>query len=287
MIKWLRKIRQWQHFARLGIPVFLNKDDEPCFRRESGVNADPVIIVSVPKSGTYLFGELLSAVGVQSLDIHIAAYGFQDLRYVSKEFAIAHSEKTFEMVPFDKVLPLVRPGQFLVSHFPFTEETARLLKRFKIIFTYRDLRDTLVSTMRWVARKGQLAGSPEGWEQLSDGPEKMERFVEKHGEHYLGNIKAMRNWAVQPGVLNLSFEEIQGDFGAPRQVQAVQRSLDLLGISLTESDITQALQKCLGKETLTFSGKRSSRKDLWSDKVEEFCKKNGADELDAFWAKHR
>src|SRR4029079_9860973 len=99
MLKWFRTIRQFKYFARQGVPVFLNAKDEACFKREAGPNPNPVIVVSVPKSGTYLFGELLSAVGVPALDIHVATYGFQDLRYVSKEFAINRSGETFVMLP--------------------------------------------------------------------------------------------------------------------------------------------------------------------------------------------
>ena len=275
----VHSFKEWRYFARQGIPVFLNKNNALCLKLGAGVNADPVIIVSVPKSGTYLFAELLSAVGVQNLDIHIAAYGFQDLRYSSKEFAIFHSAEAMVMVPSEKVLPLVRPGQFLVSHFPCNQEIVQQLKGFKIIFTYRNLRDVFVSLMRWVAKK-------EGWERWPDGPPKMEYFLEKYGRHYLDNIRIMRDWVLQPHVLCLSFEEIQGDFGVFRQTQTVQRILDYLNISLPSGEIPAIVKKCLGKETVTFSGKRSSRKDVWSDKVEQFFTDNGVDELEAFWKSH-
>jgi hypothetical protein len=286
MMKWMRTCKEWSYLARLGIPVFLNDKDEVCLSRKSGPNPDPVIIVSVPKSGTYLFAEVLSALGVQSADIHIAPYGFQDLRFCSRETAIAHESDTFHMVPCDKVLPLVRPGQYVVSHFPCNQEILGLLKGFKIIFTYRDLRDTLVSTMRWVAKKGHLSGNPESWAKLPDGPAKMERFLDKHGDHYFDSIHSMRDWVIQPGVLSLSFEEIQGDHGTYRQTQVVQQIADFLGISLPPGEIAQVLKKCLGKETITFSGKRSSRKDLWSDVVEGFFLEPEVRELEAFWKQH-
>jgi hypothetical protein len=287
MIKWIRSTFQLRYFARHGIPVFLSKENDVCLKTPARVDIDPVIIVSVPKSGTYLFAEMLSAVGVQALDIHIATTSFQDLRYCSKEFAINHSAETFKFVPCEKVLPLVHSGQFLVSHFPCTPEIVRQLRRFKVIFTYRNLRDTLVSTMRWVGRKGGvLPDTPDGWESLEDSPERMEQFVEKRGGHYLDNIKLMRDWPAQPGVLSLSFEDIQGDHGAVRQMQTLQRMLDFVGISLPASELSQVLSKCLGKDTLTFSGKRSNRKNLWSDKVEDFFVSRGGEELEAFWRKH-
>jgi hypothetical protein len=283
MTKWLRTSRQLRYFARLGIAVYLNETGDVCFKREAGPCADPVIIISVPKSGTYLFGELLTALGIPSADVHVATYGFQDLRFVSKEFAVAHSREIFEMVPSDRVLPLILPGQHVVSHFPFEAATLAQIERFKKIFTYRNVRDTLVSTMRWVARKGKLAGSPEGWESLPDTPAKMEQFLERHGGEYLWGVKCMREWANQPGVLSLSFEQLLGDFGEAKQRQAVQRIGELLHLPITENTIDEALKKCLNKETLTFSGKRSSRDDLWSVKVEKFFTDYGADELDAFW----
>jgi Sulfotransferase domain len=283
MLNLTRTTREWKRFARLGIPVFLNAKDQLCFRREQGPNPDAVVVVSVPKSGTYLFGEVLTALGVESTHIHVATYGFQDLRYVSRDFAITQAAETFVMIPSDKTLPLVLSGQQVVSHFPFTPDVHDQLKRFKILFTYRDVRDTFVSTMRWVAKKGKAVGSPEGWEDQPDSPEKMLKFIEKHGAHYLWDIKCMKDWTAQPGVLSLSFEELQGDFGPDRQTRAVQRIADLVGIPLPEGGVGPILEKSLGKETLTFSGKRSSRDGVWSDKVDKFFRDYGADEIDAFW----
>jgi len=289
MIRWLIKTirawREWSCLARQGIPVFLNANNEVCLNLKSGSNPDPVILVSIPKSGTYLFAELLSAIGVQPVNIHIATYGFQDHR-CPREQAVAHYAEMSRKIPCDKVLPLIRSGQFLASHFPCTPEILRQLKRFKIIFTCRDLRDTFVSQMRWLAKRGQQSGAPESWAKLPDGPAKMERFLEKHGDHYLDNIKKMRDWVVQPGVLSLSFEEIQGDYGVLRQTQAVQRIVDFLGIPLVPEQIPQVLTKSLGKNTWTYSGQRSCRQEFWSDLVESFFWENGARELEAFWKKH-
>jgi hypothetical protein len=282
-MSWLRTSRDWRRFARLGIPVFLNARDELCFVRDQGPNPDPVIVVSVPKSGTYLFGEVLSALGVVSTHVHVATYGFQDLRYVSKDVAITQAADTFVMIPSDKTVPLVLGGQQVVSHFPYTAEVRDQLKRFKVLFTYRDVRDTFVSTMRWVARKGQAVGSPEGWEGWPDSPEKMLKFIEKHGAHYLWDIKCMKDWAAQPGVLSLSFEELQGDFGRARQARAVERIAELVKAPLPDGGVDAVLRKSLGKETLTFSGKRSSRDGVWSDRVDKFFRDYGADEVDAFW----
>jgi Sulfotransferase domain len=287
MFKWIRTTRDLRYFARLGIPVFLNKAGEVCLKPETGVNADPVITVSVPKSGTYLFAEVLSAVGVQRLDIHIDVLGFMDLRYCTTEFAIGHDTEAFVKVPYERVLPLIHPGQFVVSHFHCTPEIVARLKRFRLIFTCRDLRDVLVSIMRYVAKQRTVGGKEDqGWEQLPNSPAKLEQFIDRYGEHYMGYINKMRDWAVQPGVLGITFEEIQGDFGAGRQLQCVRRMVDLLGIERSDAELEQALHKSLGKETLTYSGKRSTREDLWSDKVEDFFLKHGGDELQAFWATH-
>lgn len=287
MFKWLRTSRDLRYFARLGIPVFLNKNGDICLRQEAGDGADPVILVSVPKSGTYLFAEVLSALGVQRLDIHIDLLGFMDLRYCSSEFAVGHDVEAFVKAPYDRVLPLVHPGQFLVSHFHCTPEVLARLKRFKIIFTCRDMRDVLVSIMRYVAKQRKVGGKElDGWEQLPDCPAKVEQFIDRLGEHYLGYIKKMRDWAVQPGVLNITFEEIQGDYGADRQTQCLRRIADHLGLQRSDAELEQVLHKSIGKETLTFSGQRTTRDNLWSDKVEDFYLRHGGEELRAFWATH-
>jgi sulfotransferase family protein len=287
MFKWLRTMRDLRYFAKLGIPVFLNKNGDICLRKESGPNPDPVITVSVPKSGTYLFAEVLAALGVQRLDIHIDVTGFMDLRYCTNEFAIGHDDETFVKVPYDRILPIVHPGQFMVSHFHCTPEIINNLKRFKVIFTCRDMRDVFASIMRYVAKQRKTGNKPdEGWENLPDGPAKMEKFIERYGEHYISYIKKMRDWAAEPGVFSMTFEEVQGDFGPLEQIQSLRRLADFLGLKRSDAELRQALQKSIGKETITYSGKRTSRTSLWSDKVEDFFVKNGGVDLEQFWAKH-
>ncbi len=287
MFKWIRTTRDLRYFAGRGIPVFLNKAGDVCLKQETGVNADPVITVSVPKSGTYLFAEVLAALGVQRLDIHLDLLGFMDLRYCTTEFAIGHDTEAFVAAPYERVLPLIKPGQFVVSHFHCTPEIIERLKPFKVIFTCRDMRDVLVSIMRYVAKQRTVGGKEdEGWETLPNSPAKMEKFIDRYGEHYMTYIGKMREWAVQPGVLGITFEEIQGDYGASRQLQCTRRLADFLGIERTDAELEQALKKSIGKETITYSGKRTTRDNLWSDKVEDFFVKHGGEELQAFWAAH-
>lgn len=287
MFKWLRTTRDLHYFADKGVPVFLNKDGYLCLRKECGVNADPVITVSVPKSGTYLFAEVLAALGVQNLNVHVDVLGFMDLRFCTNEYAIGHDTETFVSVPYDRILPLVQPGQFMVSHFHCTPEIIANLSRFKVIFTCRDMRDVFASIMRYVAKQRKVGDKPdEGWENLPDGPVKMEKFIDRYGDHYITYIKKMRDWAVQPGVLGVTFEEIQGDFGLHEQTQSLRRMAEFLGIQRTDAELRQAVQKSIGKETITYSGKRTTRDSLWSDKVEDFFAKNGGVDLEQFWAAH-
>jgi Sulfotransferase domain len=272
-----------RRFARVGVPVYRNLNNALCFKRETGPNQDPVMIVSVPKSGTYLFAEILSALGVQSVDIHVGTDGFQDLRDCSKERAVARSADLVRAMSCEHVLPLILPGQFLVSHFPCLPRVIAQLDRFKTIFTYRSLRDVLVSVMRWVARKAQAGDIIDGWERLPDCPDKMQFFMERYGASYLGTFATMRDWIVQPGVLSISFEEIQGDFGPAVQASAVERMLDFMGLRVPSDQIGRVLAQCLGKETLTFSGKRSNHRDVWSDKVEDLFQQHGGGDLNAVW----
>jgi hypothetical protein len=287
MFKWIRTTRDLRYFAERGIPVFLNAAGEVCLRREAGAGAAPVITVSVPKSGTYLFAEVLAALGVQKLDIHLDLLGFMDLRYCSTEFAIGHDTEAFVQVPSERVLPIIRPGQFAVSHLHCTPEIEARLAGFKVLFTCRDMRDVLVSIMRYVAKQRTVGNKEdEGWERLPTGPDKMEKFLGRYGEHYMTYIAKMRDWAVRPGVLGITFEEIQGDFGRDRQLACVRRMAEFLGLERTDTELDGALRKSLGKETITFSGQRTTRDDVWSDRVEDYFVKHGGEDLQAFWAAH-
>jgi hypothetical protein len=149
------------------------------------------------------------------------------------------------------------------------------------------LRDVFVSIMRYVAKQRISGGKPdEGWENLPTGPAKMEQFIDRYGDHYIGYIKKMRDWAIMPGVFNMTFEEVQGDFGAEQQLRSLRRLCQFLGIQLGDKELMEAVKKSLGTETVTYSGKRTSRDNIWSAKVEDFFVKNGGQELCDFWATH-
>ena len=271
----VRKIAgQINVFAYNGIPIFLDENGVPRVRLELGPIPDPVFVCTIPKSGTYMYAELLTKMGLIPTNLHISTWGCSDLRFASKKMARTAPEELLRSSPIDLLLDSIQQGQFAVGHLPYNEFCAKLLGRFKIVFTYRDLRDTLISFMRYMAKNGLGTARSDGWGNWPEGAAKFERYLELHGEEFFKMILPMKGWLELPNVFALEYEQVMGDYGETVQTKCIHQLISFLGIKY-QDDSQQLLRDVLNCDTLTYSGSRSKREKYWSKKAEAFFEEHG------------
>jgi len=235
------------------------------------------IVCTVPKSGTYLLGAILTHLGMRDTKQHVSLRGFTDYSNVDLETARRNPNDLWVTEPLEATLGQIGPGEFAVGHLPST--AAPLLRDFKVIFAYRNIRDVLVSFCRWTADSGRWTEGDNGaWRQLPDGPDRLLGFLEVHGARLRRVIDASADWIGMRGVTQVSFEVLMGDYGreaAATAMRRIARAADQHGLG--DTDLLNLLEKAKATQTITRSNGRSVRSTFWNDVVEaEFARRGFA-----------
>ncbi|MGQ0636922.1 MAG: sulfotransferase domain-containing protein [Planctomycetaceae bacterium] len=263
-------------FAAARFPVFLDESLRPMAMPYRGACPQRVVVCSIPKSGTYLVGRLLELLGLTSTMLHVWSEGLSDYRNKTIEQMQRDYLQFNVQIPLAQSLELVRFGQFTVGHLECNATTRRLLGPFRKLFVHRNLRDALVSWMRFYMATGRAGGADDAWKNLPDGPERMLAFLELLGPTFMSLCHV--DWLAAPGVLAVSFETLYGDSGASAQRAAICDVHRFLEIPTPLGDPSDIVRDLIGRPTLTWSGSRSRRDAYWSDAVERrFCALGAAD----------
>lgn len=243
-----------------------------------------VVVCSIPKSGTYLLGALLSNLGMTDAKIHLNVGKFYDYRRLAPETAALQCRSVREML--DDALQRIPDGGFTVSHLP--ARVAPKLDGFRVIFLHRNLRDVIVSFCRWTESTGRWSGrwseilstftGAAAWRGTPDSPEKLRTFLRRHSSRIKEHIPGCIPWRHVPGVLRVSFEELLGDYGPAVTLESLQRIATVLELEdQREKTLLAALDRAKAAPTVTKSSGRSSRERFWDERVEaEFIRQGFA-----------
>jgi hypothetical protein len=234
-----------------------------------------VIVCSVPKSGTYFLGQILTRLGMRDTKLHIHLRSFTDYNHVDLETARKKASQLSVPEPIGKSLQRIGPGEFAVGHLPIT--TAHLLRDFEIIFIYRNVRDILVSFCRWIAETGRWPDEG-AWRAQPEGPERLLGFLQSHHTKLRKLIDSSANWTAHPSVTRVSFEELMGDYGAAAAAAAIRQVAQASASDgQSDAELLDLLEQAKSTETITRSAGRSVRAKFWNEAVErEFVRRGFA-----------
>lgn len=249
-------------------------DGSVCLKSESHDNLPKVAVISLPKAGTYFMGTLLKELGFIDLEIHAGPTVFDDYRGLSVEEKRDNPQKyRIHHFPIEQLTPLIRSGQFIVGHLPSTTSVFQAIQNFKRVFIYRDLRDCLVSDMRFLIKTGRPGPGKEIWGEMGTGPNQFREYLRTRGKWMMYALhKKIIPWVQVPNTLALSYETLQGDHGTENQQVQIDKLIQYLGIDHKIS-AQELLERVNAKETLTRSGNRSSYLDFQSDEVDALLNK--------------
>lgn len=267
--------------AQARFPVYFVDGLTPTAAPALGSSPHPIVVCTIPKSGTYLFSELLDRLGCVPTRLHLSRHSLTDYRFASLRDAREDYEKFQRELHLKDAVKLLLPGQFAVGHLACDEDFRECLKSVKKIFTYRDLRDGAVSYMRFLASTGRGGDRAAQWKDMPPGPEQTLSFLEHSGQEFFGQTLPLLGWIDDEQVLKLSFESIYGDLGPAEQQRAVDRLHAFLELPGQAGDAASLVQTILGKPTITWSGGRASRESYWNDAVERRFREFGGAEANA------
>lgn len=244
----------------------------------SPVTRDSVLVVSLPKSGTYLVAELLKALGYRSTGMHLAENAYSDYSGAGIQEARRDPGRFARSEPLAKSLTRIQPGEFAVGHLPFNEATQEATARFKRLYLTRDLRTALISYMRFMHSTGRLGAEQLAWYPIADPRKRLVVFLMTTAPYLLKRFyQCMAGWSAREDVLQERFEDLTA--GPAKAIGVIDRVAAHVGVS--EYDGPTVLQTILAAETITKSGRLTRLAEYWSPEAEKRFVEIGGPELNA------
>lgn len=196
----------------------------------------PVFVNSIPKSGTYLLAAILEKLGLEFTHWHVFETFYDDYTDVPLDMARAHPERFRIRQPVSRTVSRLRSGQFAVGHLCYNERTRRALRGCYVIFLKRDLRECLVSHMRWQATTGRDKGA---WTRIEDPQRRFPAYLLKWGRSFVKRAREIAKWQEHADLV-LSFNDLS-DVLAARQ----------LAVALDTRFESNVIARALSTPTLT------------------------------------
>jgi hypothetical protein len=154
-----------------------------------------VLVVSIPKSGTYLMAELLKALGYASTGMHLAETAYSDYKGVDLEEARTHPGRFARTEPLSQSLSRIKAGEFAVGHLPCKNEIVDATSAFKRFYLTRDLRTALISYMRFMRTTGRMGAKEMRWHSMADPQERLIHFLATSAPQLLrAQYKSLAGW---------------------------------------------------------------------------------------------
>jgi hypothetical protein len=271
----------WHRYKGFGAPLYLLNDGRLALSSQSIEGFDKAVIISIPKSGTYLLSSILEKIGLINTGVQVWETGFHDYRGKTiSEMVHRYSEFAVNS-PLNLTATLVLQGQFIVGHIECSKETQSLLSAFKRIMSIREMRQSLVSHMLFFENEGRGESFGDGWKKISDPRQRMAAFLHLFAEDLLTLANHVAGWLNDHEILVVKFEDMQGDNGESIQLEQIINIAVHIGKPLKKPEAQALLESVINKPTKTWSGKRSVLDDYWNDECEAIFIAHGGFEINS------
>jgi len=114
-----------------------------------------IVVISLPKSGTYLMGNILQNMGFENTYKHLSKKGGQEYDPNNIQDGIKNPRKYDSNKSLEQNLNEIKNGQYALSHLGYDDQTAVLLKDFVTIYLERDQKEIEESFKRWCEKSGR------------------------------------------------------------------------------------------------------------------------------------
>lgn len=237
-----------------------------------------VLVVSIPKAGTYLMAEVLKALGYSWTGMHLAEASYSDYKGASLDEARVDPGRFARSEPLRQSLSRIRAGEFAVGHLPGKAEIVGITAPFRRFYLTRDLRTALISYMRFMQATGRMGAKHMSWYSISDPRERLVDFLATSAPLLLNALyKSLAGWLHVPGVMHVRFEDLVHD--PETAVQVVESVAKFLGVAL--GDARHVLGRSMASDTITKSDGLTRLDDFWSPQAEKQFIAIGGPELNA------
>jgi len=264
----------------------------------------PIILNSIPKSGTHLAIKLLSGLP------GVTRVRFQVSSMTAGLFAAGSSNETVEvgvaapkLVSLEKVrrhLRQVPAGAFVTAHVPYSLQLANTLGDlgYRMVLLVRDPRDIAVSSAAYLPTRARhaLRDTFAGMDHVQQLMAAIEGIVS--GEAELKDLRtrvaSTYAWRADPNTTTIRFEDLVGPAGGgelARQQGAIAQVADHLGVDLAEDDVKRLAAGLFGGTETFRSGQigswhasfDASHLEVAGPLVGDLVRELGYERDDAWW----
>lgn len=238
-------------------------------------NHKPILVCSLPKSGTYFIALILKKLGYKDTNWHIGPEAWQDYSKATDSHARQSPEKFTVRENCQEVIQRIPAGAFALSHLG-CEDFAKSPDRITLILM-RDLKDVLPSYYNWI-NATQRWGNPDNWRGITDERARFAKFMKVYRHRLKPDVTRFSSWLQQPESVakrHLHYEHLNSP--NPDIRMAVSRQL-ATSLACDPQSVYTAITESIGKETITSLGnqeQRTSYSKLWSLRSHWYYQRKG------------
>lgn len=222
----------------------------------------PVFITTIPKAGTYFMAALLRELGLRDLRRHVYPDCYHDYGQAFYKDGGRGIPKEIER-PIEVFAEDAGPGGFAVGHLHCGKRERAALSGCRVIYLVRELREAIVSAMRFEVYTGRDARA---WTRLEDPRLRLLGYLEHH-DIVIHRARHTADWRWHAD-LTLDFREL-------RRLAIVNRLIGWLGAPVSDADVV--LEAASRQDTLTRVP--PDEFGYWSDDAEAWFVAHGGPEL--------
>lgn len=236
----------------------------------------PIIVTSLPKAGTYLLGEFLLQLGYRHSFMHLFEdsadhYDASDLER-GRKFPLEY--KRAQML--EDSLKELDAQSFAVGHLIPNAYVLAQLRRCNVVFLKRNLKDCIVSYLRFNCSTGRDNTKDKPWYHMTDRREQLVAYMKERAENMIKSAENLFPWEEQENILTVRFEDIKENPGAGLEII---RLANYLGKKCNPAEAEQMAETAYATKTLTSSGKTSVRGEYWSEDAEKIFREYGGNKV--------
>ena len=114
-----------------------------------------ILVISQPKSGTYLCANILQNLGYEFTYMHISARAYDKYDPNNLKQGRRHPAHFRHNATMQESAALIQDNQFAVGHIDYSDKAEDIFKDFKKIVLYRNPREAAESWNRWKEESGR------------------------------------------------------------------------------------------------------------------------------------
>jgi len=229
----------------------------------------PLLVNSIPKSGTYYLEAAINRLGATRLRVHLGQNDCHDYRGLPDDAMHVRPSDQYLPIPAAAIAQIIQPNELAVGHIDDHDSLdACAAAGVQLLHCVRNLRDVLVSLYHFKRdRVAPTSLADSVWRSLS-GAAGFTAFLAFYAERDIAHITSCATVILARPEPVLRYEDARA--GTPHEAVSA-----LFGAG----GLASALEAVRDQPTPTFSGGRPPSAHLWSPAAEAFFQESGLEAL--------